>query len=122
MNIGKRFSPDTKRFRSELDTAIEEYHDLDEKASALDPEELATARLALRDDMEDDAVKRIQNAYGQKYDYDLLKQARKETADILHEESMPEEAKSIRKRLQKKEQTIVQKQLRHTRKKQEQEL
>lgn len=112
----------SERFRSELDTAIEEYHDLDEKASALDPEELATARLALRDDMDYDAMKRIQNAYAQKYDYDLLKRAEKRTANLLHEKPLPEEKISIRKRLQAKDQSIAQNQPRDTLKNNEQEL
>mgnify|MGYP007069912858 CR=1 FL=1 len=42
-----------------------------------------------------DAMKRIQNAYDQKYDYNLLKQARKKTAELLHEKLLPEKEISI---------------------------
>ena len=96
------------RFRSTLNTAVAEYHDLEEQASALDPEALASARLELRRDMDYDAMKRIQNAYGQKYDYDLLRQAEKKTAELLHEKSLPDKEISIRKRLREKERVITQ--------------
>jgi len=110
------------RFRSELDTTVAEHHALEEQASSIDQEELTLARLELRDDMDYDATKRIQNAYGRKYDYDMLKQARMKMAELLHEKLPPERKISVRERLQKKEQVIAQEQPHHTRKPNEQEL
>ena len=109
-------------FQSELDSALSEFHDLEKRAAELDQEGLTAARLDLRDNMDYETMKRIQNAYGKKYNYDLLKQSEKKTAKLLHERSLPSEEMSIRRSLQEKEQGISQKRPTRPRKSHEQEL
>lgn len=110
------------RFQSELDSALSEFHDLEKRAAELNQEGLTAARLDLRDNMDYETMKRIQDAYGKKYDYDLLKQSEKKTAELLHEKPLSEKEISIRKRLQEKEQIIPHGQPHLTRSAHEQEL
>ena len=59
------------------------------------------ARLDLRPAMERSVVDRVQSAYGDKYDYLMMYDSKRDVADILHEET---EARSIREHLRQKQQ------------------
>ena len=64
------------KYSTELDKALDEYHELEARAEALDPDELKTARLALRPEEEKRAASKIEEAYGNDYDYATMREAR----------------------------------------------
>jgi len=71
------------------------------QSAEFDPDELQDARLDLRPAMERSVVDRVQSAYGDKYDYLMMYDSKRDVADILHEET---EARSIREHLRQKQQ------------------
>ena len=64
------------KYSTELDKALDEYHNLETRAEALDQEELKTARLSLRPDDEKRAVSKIEDAYGNNYDQAAMREAK----------------------------------------------
>ena len=51
-------------YSEELDEALGKYHSLQDDALTLDPDELLEARLAIRPEQEDLAIRKLQDAYG----------------------------------------------------------
>lgn len=84
-----------------LNDALQQYADLKTQSAEFDPDELQDARLDLRPAMERSVVDRVQSAYGDKYDYLMMYDSKRDVADILHEET---EARSIREHLRQKQQ------------------
>ena len=80
---------------------MQQYADLKTQSAEFDPDELQDARLDLRPAMERSVVDRVQSAYGDKYDYLMMYDSKRDVADILHEET---EARSIREHLRQKQQ------------------
>ena len=64
----KKLVQQEEKYTAELNNALQQYADLKEQAAEFDPDELQDARLVLRPVMERSAVKRVQSAYGNKYD------------------------------------------------------
>lgn len=75
--------------------ALKEYAELQAQAAELDPAELYNARQELRPDKERDAVARIQKAYGEKYNPQLMAESKREVSSMLNEYG---EERSIRER------------------------
>ena len=88
------------RYSAELDKALDEYHALEAHAKALDPEELKTARLSLRPEEEKRAVSKVEDAYGNSYDYATMREAKGQVADLLGEEPIDSKPRSVRRDLQ----------------------
>ena len=97
----KKLAQQEEKYTDELNDALRQYADLKEQAAEFDPEELQDARCALRPAMERSVVDRVQSAYGDKYDYLMMYDSKRDVADILHEET---EARSIREHLRQKQQ------------------
>ena len=94
------------KYSTELDKALDEYHNLETRAEALDQEELKTARLSLRPDDEKRAVSKIEDAYGNNYDQATMREAKGQVADLLGEESIDSKSRSVRRDLQQAQETV----------------
>jgi hypothetical protein len=88
------------KYGAELDKALVEYHDLEARVEELDPEELKTARLSLRPEEEKRAVSKVEDAYGKRYDYATMREAKKQVSDLLAEERVDGKPWSVRRDLQ----------------------
>lgn len=97
----KKLSQQEEKYTAELNDALQQYADLKTQSAEFDPDELQDARLDLRPAMERSVVDRVQSAYGDKYDYLMRYDSKRDVADILHEET---EARSIREHLRQKQQ------------------
>lgn len=86
-----------KKYTDELDAALAQYTELQQQAEGMDDMELDTARHAIRPDKEYETVRRLQTAYGKKFDSRTLSQSRKDVAEMLDESAEPV---SIRQTLQ----------------------
>lgn len=97
----KKLSQQEEKYTAELNDALQQYADLKTQSAEFAPDELQDARLDLRPAMERSVVDRVQSAYGDKYDYLMMYDSKRDVADILHEET---EARSIREHLRQKQQ------------------
>ena len=94
------------KYSTELDKALDEYHELEAHAKALDPEELQTARLSLRAEEEKRAVSKIEDAYGSSYDYATMREAKDRVSDLLGEESIDSKLRSVRRDLKQAQEKV----------------
>ena len=81
----KKLDEQETEYAAELDAALKQYAELKEQASELEPLELYEARRALRPDMEKDATRRIETAYGDKYNALLMFDSKREAGRLLNE-------------------------------------
>ena len=101
----QKLSEQEAKYSAELDEALKQYAELKEKAAGMDAAELMDARLAVREEKERSAVDRVKAAYGEKYDPMMMRDGKRDVANLLHEEA---EVRSIRERLRQKQQHQVQ--------------
>lgn len=101
------------KYSTELDKALEEYHALEARAEALDPDELKTARRSLRPEEEKRAVSKIEEAYGNSYDYATMREAKDQVSDLLGEESIDSKPRSVRRDLQQAQEKVKQREQEH---------
>lgn len=85
---------------SELDLALQEYRDLEKEAQNMNSTELKQARFALRQEMEEAAAEKLQEAYAQQYDPDTMSSAKRDISKLLNEEA---EDRSVWNRLQRQQ-------------------
>ena len=88
------------KFTAELDSTLEKYNALEQDAVSVDAEELTDARMELRTDKEQSAASQLQKIYGDKYDYDMMRQSKLEVKKMLGEDTRKP---SIKQMLQRKE-------------------
>lgn len=94
---------------AELDDALKQYAELQEQAMELDPIELFEARQDIRSEHERDSAKRLQDAYGIKYDRTKMYDSKRSIANLLGEEA---EERSLTSRLRAKQREQKQAQVR----------
>ena len=97
----QKLSEQEAKYSAELDEALKQYAELKEKAAGMDAAGLMVARLAVREEKERSAVDRVKAAYGEKYDPMMMRDGKRDVANLLHEEA---ETRSIRERLLQKQQ------------------
>ena len=97
------------KYAAELDDALKQYAELQEQAMELDPVELYEARQDIRSEHERDAAKRLQDAYGIKYDCTKMYDSKRSIANLLGEEA---EERSLTARLRAKQREQKQPQVR----------
>lgn len=88
------------KFTAELDSTLEKYNALEQDAASVDADELTDTRMELRPDKEQSAAIQLQKIYGDKYDYDMMRQSKLEVKKMLREDTRKP---SIRQMLQRKE-------------------
>ena len=103
----KKLEASETKYAVELDNALKEYAELQEQASDFDPVELHKVRQAIRTEHERDAVKRLQDAYGTKYDRTRMYDSKRSVANLLGEEA---EERSVTEKLRTLQQNQKQKQ------------
>ena len=94
----------------ELKNAVTEYHNLELKASTLDPDELMDARLKIRPEEEERANAEIKLGYVKAYDGDLFIRAEAEVAKQLGEACNTDKPFSVRRNLQQTQRERLQEQ------------
>lgn len=97
------------KYAAELYDALKQYAELQEQAMELDPIELYEARQDIRSEHERDAAKRLQDAYGIKYDCTKMYDSKRSIANLLGEEA---EERSLTARLRAKQREQKQPQVR----------
>ena len=85
---------------------MDEYHELEARAEALDPTELETARISLRPEEEKRAVSKIEGAYGNSYDHATMRGAKERVSDLLDEDRADSKPRSVRRDLQQAQETV----------------
>ena len=96
------------KYSTELDKALDEYHELEARAEALDPAELETAHLSLRPEEEKRAVSKIEDAYGNNYDQATMREAKDRVSDLLDEDRVDSKPRSVRRDLQQAQEKVKQ--------------
>lgn len=89
------------KFTAELDSTLVKYNTLEQDATSVDADELTDTRQELRTCKEQSAVSQLQKIYGDKYDYDMMRQSKLEVKKMLGEDTRKP---SIKQTLQRKEQ------------------
>ena len=97
------------KYAAELYDALMQYAELQEQAMELDPIELYEARQDIRSEHGRDAAKRLQDAYGIKYDCTKMYDSKRSIANLLGEEA---EERSLTARLRAKQREQKQPQVR----------
>lgn len=92
----QKLSEQEAKYSAEIDDALKQYANLQEQAMEFDPIELYEARQEIRSDHERDATRRIQDAYGDKYDMLRMYDSKRSVADLLNENA---EERSVREKL-----------------------
>lgn len=98
----KKLKEQEQKYASELDAALKQYAELQAQAAEFDPSALDDARQELRTDMEQSAVQRIQQAYGERYRHSLMQESKREVSRLMNEDT--EQPHSVRERLRQAEQ------------------
>lgn len=73
------------QFSAELDAAQKEFASLQEQVADFDPIDLYNARQAIRPEMEQDAVHKLQERYTDEYSYTTMVDGRREVSLMLDE-------------------------------------
>ena len=90
------------KYTAELESALQQYRELQAQATGFDAEELTDARLQLRPGMDRSTVARIQAAYESQYSPFTMAEARRDVSNMLGE--YEEEPRSVRERLRNHQQ------------------
>ena len=96
----KKIEASEAQYAAELDNALKQYTELQEQATEFDPIELYETRQEIRSNHERDATRRIQNAYGDKYDMLRMYDSKRSVANLLNESA---EERSLTERLRAKQ-------------------
>ena len=99
------------KYSAELDRALDEYHDLEARAKEVDPDELKAARLSLRPEEEKRAVSKLEDAYGNSFDYATMREAKGQVSDLLDEDRPDSTPRSVRQDLRQKQKEVQQREL-----------
>ena len=105
----KKLDEQESKYSAELESALQQYLELEAQAAEFDAAELSDARLELRSGMDRSTVSRIQTAYESQYSPFIMAEARRDVSNMLDEHE--EEPRSVRERLRnhQQEQTTLRK-------------
>ena len=98
----KKLDEQESKYSVELESALQQYRELEAQSAEFDSEELLDARLQLRLGMDRTTVSKIQTAYDTQYSPFTMAEARKNVSQMLDEHE--EESCSIRDRLRNHQQ------------------
>ena len=105
----KKLDEQESKYVAELESALQQFRELEAQAAEFDAEELTDARLELRPGMDRSTVSRIQTTYDTQYSPFTMAESRRNVSNMLDE--YEEEPSSVRERLRhhKQEQTTLRK-------------
>ena len=98
----KKLDEQESKYSVELESALQQYRELEAQSAELDTEELTDTRMELRLGMDRTTVSKIQTAYDTQYSPFTMAEARKNVSQMLDEHE--EESCSIRDRLRNHQQ------------------
>ena len=98
----KKLDEQESKYSVELESALQQYRELQAQAAEFDAAELLDTRLGLRPNMDRSTVSRIQTAYDTQYSPFTMAEARRDVSNMLDEHE--EEPRSVRERLRKHQQ------------------
>ena len=112
-NLNTRQTEQTIQAQSKinLDLAAQEYREFEAQVAEFRPEELMDAHLALRLEEESRAATMLKENYAQRYDPDIIKQAKADVAKLLSEELAATKPRSLRENLRQKQKEAQQREL-----------
>ena len=112
-NLNTRQTEQTIHAQSKinLDLAAQEYREFEAQVAEFRPEEMMDARLALRLEEESRAATMLKENYAQRYDPDIIKQAKADVAKLLSEELAATKPRSLRENLRQKQKEAQQREL-----------
>ena len=90
------------QFSAELDAAQKEFASLQEQAADFDPIDLYNARQAIRPEMEQDAVHKLQERYTDEYSYTTMVDGRREVSLMLDEYAEGQKIQQLKQEQQRK--------------------
>ena len=105
----KRLEEQEQKYSAELDAALNEYAWLREQAQSVDPVQLYEARQAIRPGKEQEAERRAQQVYGEKYNPLLMFDSKKAVSRMLHEDMERQAVRRMMRQAQKEQQTLQKK-------------
>ena len=105
----KKLDEQESKYSAELESALQQYRELQAQAAEFDADELLDTRLGLRPNMDRSTVSRIQTAYDTQYSPFTMAEARRDVSNMLNEHE--EEPHSVREQLRnhQQEQTALRK-------------
>ena len=105
----KKLDEQESKYATELESALQQYREMEAQAAEFDAEKLTDARLQLRSGMDRSTVSKIQTAYDMQYSPFTMAEARRDVSNMLDE--YEEEPRSVREQLRKhqQEQTALRK-------------
>lgn len=98
----KKLDEQESKYSAELESALQQYRELETQAAEYDADELLDTRLELRQGMNRSTVSRIQTAYDTQYSPFTMAEARRDVSNMLGEHK--EEPRSVRERLRNHQQ------------------
>ena len=98
----KKLDEQESKYAAELESALQQYRELEAQAAEFNAEDLTDTRLQLRPGMDRSTVSRIQTAYDTQYSPFTMAEARQDISKMLNEHE--EEPHSVRERLRKHQQ------------------
>ena len=98
----KKLDEQESKYAAELESALQQYRELEAQAVDYDSEGLLEARLELRPGMDRYTVSRIQTAYDTQYSPFTMAEARRDVSNMLDEHE--EEPRSVREQLRNQQQ------------------
>ncbi len=101
----KKLDEQESKYSAELESALQQYRELETQAAEFDTEELTNARLQLRPDMDSSTVSRTQAAYETQYSPFIMAEARRDVSKMLDE--YEDEPRSVRDRIRSHQQELA---------------
>ena len=98
----KKLDEQESKYSAELESALQQYRELETQAAEYDADELLDTRLELRQGMDRSTVSRIQTAYDTQYSPFTMAETRRDVSNMLGEHK--EEPRSVRERLRNHQQ------------------
>jgi len=83
----KELDQHEQKYVEELDAALQQYRDIKLEAANFDSGELMATRMDIRPVKEQSAIEKLREAYGKQYNFDIMLEAKRDVAELLHEES-----------------------------------
>ena len=99
----KRLEEQEQKYSTKLDAALSKYAGLREQAQGFGPVRLYEARQTIRPEKEQEAEKRAQQVYGEKYSPPLMFNIKKAVSRMLHEDI---ERQAVRRMVRQAQQTF----------------
>jgi DNA repair exonuclease SbcCD ATPase subunit len=81
----KKLEQQEAKYSTELDDALKQYKELQDRGVEFDPQELMDARLALRPVKEQAAAEQVQKAYGDQYSFTTMNDSKRDVSTMLGE-------------------------------------